>query len=78
MLANMSARQFVEWEKFSHLEPFGAKVDEFHLAALRAQLVNYLRDQNQPPTQLHDLMLSATDKPKERELSAEEIYNLFG
>lgn len=78
MLDAMSATQFVEWQQFSYLEPFGAKVEEIHLAALRAHIANYFKSKDSKSYSINDFMLSAVEKLSQREKSAEEIYKLFG
>jgi len=78
MLFNMSSTQFIEWQQFAQLEPFGAQVDEFQLAALRALVTNYLSSNKQNINSVNDFMLSAVERPKEREKTVEEIYQLFG
>lgn len=75
MLMGMSSTQFIEWQRFAQLEPFGAQADEFQLAALRALVTNYLSSNKQ---NINEFMLTATTRPKEHEKTVEEIYHLFG
>lgn len=75
MLADLSSSQFVEWQRFYSLEPFGAQIDEFHLAALRAQISNYLRPQNHLGYKVDDFMLCALGEKTEQ--STEDMYRMF-
>lgn len=75
MLNNMLCSEFVEWQYFATLEPFGAQAGEIHLAGIRAQIANYLRKPNTPGHSISDFMITET---KKREQSVSEIFRLFG
>jgi hypothetical protein len=75
MLNNMLCSEFVEWQNFAMLEPFGAKFDEIHMAGIRAQIANYLRKPNSTGYKASDFMITQT---KKCEQSVAEIYQLFG
>jgi hypothetical protein len=75
MLNNLLCSEFIEWQHFAALEPFGARVDEVHLAGIRAQIANYLRKPNSVGYKASDFMITQT---KKREQSVAEIYRLFG
>lgn len=77
MLAELLASDFVEWQRFYQLEPFGAKVDELHLAALRCQLTNYMRAKNQQAYSIDDFLLSAVEKKQTRKQSISEAYKIL-
>ncbi|MCH2057881.1 MAG: hypothetical protein MK214_14970 [Thalassotalea sp.] len=78
MLNNMLASDFVAWQKFAMLEPFGAKAEEVHLAILCTQVANYFRPKNKPDYEIQDFMLTAVEKTQQRQKSVEELYKLFG
>lgn len=40
MLAELSASQFVEWQAYFNVEPFGAALIDLHFATLEAQFYN--------------------------------------
>tara|TARA_R110002153_G_scaffold195922_3_gene349238 strand:- start:705 stop:980 length:276 start_codon:yes stop_codon:yes gene_type:complete len=75
MLHTLSAAQFVEWLRFSAIEPFGSRVEQIHLAGLRTQVANYLRKQGSEAFQIGDFLIGYTPKLQERQMSVEEIYN---
>jgi len=75
MLSNMLCSEFVEWQNFATLEPFGAQASEIHLAAIRAQIANYLRKPHTPGYTLSDFMITETRKVEQ---SVADIYRLFG
>jgi hypothetical protein len=75
MLNGMICSEFVEWQNFAELEPFGAKVEELHLAGIRAQIANYLRAPNSVGYKASDFMITHT---KKREQSVSEIYQMMG
>lgn len=77
MLSSMLATDFVEWQRFYALEPFGAKFEEIHLAALRCQLSNYLRAKNQTAAQITDFMMSSVEKVSPRKQSITEAYEML-
>jgi hypothetical protein len=75
MLNNMICSEFVEWQNFALLEPFGAQVDELHLAGIRSQIANYLRKPNSAGYTASDFMMTQT---KKREQSISEIFQMMG
>lgn len=54
----MPAQEFLEWEAYYNLEPFGAERDNFHSATLAALLVNTNRSKGMRPASYRDFMLS--------------------
>ncbi|GBL02930.1 hypothetical protein [Glaciecola sp. KUL10] len=77
MLSDLLASDFVEFQRFYALEPFGSKFEELHLAALRCQLTNYLRSKEQPAYSFNDFLLSAVEKVETRKQSITEAYRIL-
>lgn len=77
MLANMQANEFIEWQRFYALEPFGARFEELHLAALRCQISNYLRAKNQPAINITEFMMSAVQKQQTPKQSISEAFKIL-
>ncbi len=76
MLHGLLCSDFIEWQNFALLEPFGARADEIHLAGIRAQIANYLKKSNVTPLKITDFLLTASKQPI-KEQSAEEIYQMM-
>lgn len=49
MLNEISSRQFVEWQAFWQVEPFGPQRDDWRMACLLAVVVNALRGKDEEP-----------------------------
>lgn len=52
----MSAREFVEWQAYFALEPFGEERADLRSAIVAATIANRLRGQNEQPKQPSDFM----------------------
>lgn len=76
MLQGMLCTDFIEWQNFSMLEPFGARADEIHMAGIRAQIANYLKKSGTQALSITDFMLTAQQKTPKKQTAA-DIYKLM-
>lgn len=78
MLLTMSAATLYDWINFSELEPFGARVDEMRLGALRAQLVNRHLKQGVKPYKPSDFLVTvAPVKVIPKVQTANDVFEMF-
>lgn len=68
MLRGISWSQFLEWQAFETLEPFGEERDDYRAASIVQALWNIARDTKQNPNgwPLTDFLLSFGDAPSRR------------
>lgn len=74
LLNKINAVKFIEWLRFSELEPFGSKVEQMQMAGLRAQVANYLRKKNAKAFDASDFIVGYKRQTMNRPMSVEEIY----
>lgn len=69
MLRSISWEQFLEWEHFSTVEPFGEERDDIRFASVVQALWNIARDTKACPNgwPLEDFILSFGDAPRRKE-----------
>lgn len=57
LLAEMSARLFTEWMTYFSIEPFGAPLNDAHLATMEALFYNANRGKSSAPKEANDFQL---------------------
>lgn len=75
LLNTLTSRQWIEWQRFYRVEPFGPQEQDIHLAALRTDIANYLRPKHHAGYKTADFLRSYT--PPEPEKSVEAMWALF-
>lgn len=50
MLEEISFPQFLEWAEYAGIEPFGEERQDWRIAKLSAELINFQRDHKKHPT----------------------------
>lgn len=66
----MSAREFMGWQAYYHLEPFGANRDNWHAARIASILANAYRKSSSPTVGMSEFMYVDEETARERQEKA--------
>lgn len=74
MLREMSWFEFLEWEAFYQLEPFGEIRDDYRAAQIESALYNVWRDtkKHPQPFPIQDFLLKFGEEPKKKQTVEEQ------
>lgn len=62
---SLTAKQFIDWEFFEQLEPFGDLRADYHAAQIATMIANVNRGKDQKPYKIEDFLIKFEEKKKQ-------------
>lgn len=69
----MTARQFLEWEHYSRIEPFGEQRGDYQAASVATVVANSNRGPKQEPFKIEDFLLKFEERVSRRQTPEEQL-----
>lgn len=73
MLRRLTAKQFLEWEHYARLEPFGELRADYRAALIASVIANVNRGSKQKPYTLEDFLLKFAEEPVRKQTVEDQL-----
>lgn len=73
MLRRLTAKQFLDWERYDLIEPFGEVRADWRAASIVAMIANVNRPSKQPAYPMADFLLKFIEEAKRTQTPEEQL-----